>query len=122
MKKSDIALIVGGEITVNVKGNGLGGRNQQLLLSLAKDIKDYNNILIMSLGSDGTDGPTDAAGGYVDTDSYSRLLNMNIDYDEMLNNNDAYHALESIGSLIKTGPTGTNVNDITVVLINNKKV
>ena len=74
----------------------------------------------MSLGSDGTDGPTDAAGGYVDEKSYSALLSMNIDYDKVLNNNDAYHALESIDGLIKTGPTGTNVNDITVILIKNK--
>lgn len=118
--KEDIALIIGGEITVNVKGDGLGGRNQQLVLSLAKDIKDYNNVLVMSLGSDGTDGPTDAAGGYVDEKSYSALLSMNIDYDKVLNNNDAYHALESIDGLIKTGPTGTNVNDITVILIKNK--
>lgn len=117
--KGRTALIAGGEITVNVKGNGLGGRNQQLILSLARDIKDMKNVLVMSLGSDGTDGPTDAAGAYADGDTCRRLLEMGVDYDEALNNNDAYHALDKIDALIKTGPTGTNVNDITVVLIRN---
>lgn len=113
----NIALIAGGEITVNVKGNGLGGRNQQLALSLTRDIKGLDNVLFISLGSDGTDGPTDAAGAYVDGRSYQKIIEMNIDYDNTLENNDAYHALERINGLIKTGPTGTNVNDIMLVLI-----
>lgn len=119
-KDSDekIALIMGGETTVNVKGDGLGGRNQELVFSQIKNIKGMNNVLIMSLGSDGSDGPTDAAGGYVDGNSYQKLLDNNIDFDEVLSNNDSYHGLEKIDGLIKTGPTGTNVNDISIALIN----
>ncbi len=117
--KEDIALIMGGETTVKVKGKGLGGRNQELVLSQAKHISGLDNVLIMSLGSDGTDGPTDAAGGYVDGNTLKMLQNANIDIDEVLEDNDSYHALKAIGALIKTGPTGTNVNDITIALISS---
>ena len=111
------ALIMAGETTVEVKGNGLGGRNQELVFSQIKNIAGMNNVLIMSLGSDGTDGPTDAAGGYVDGYSYQKLKDKNIDFDAVLDNNDTYHGLDEIGCLIKTGPTGTNVNDITIALL-----
>ena len=111
-----VALIMGGETIVNVKGNGLGGRNQELVLSQVEHLKDMDDVLMMSLGSDGTDGPTDAAGGYIDNDSFNKLKTLNIDYREVLENNDAYHALERIGGLIITGPTGTNVNDISIIL------
>ena len=111
-----VALIMGGETIVNVKGNGLGGRNQELVLSQVEHLKGMDNVLMMSLGSDGTDGPTEAAGGYVDADSFSKLETLNIDYREVLENNDAYHALERIGGLIITGPTGTNVNDISIIV------
>ncbi len=113
----NIALIMGGETTVRVKGKGLGGRNQELVLSQAKHLSGLEGVLIMSLGSDGTDGPTDAAGGYVDGNTLKMLLSANIDVDQVLEDNDSYHALEAIGALIKTGPTGTNVNDITIALI-----
>ena len=116
--KEKVALIMSGETTVNVKGKGLGGRNQELIFYLIKHIKDMNNVLIMSLGSDGTDGPTDAAGAYCDGMSYQKLIDNNIDYDEILNNNDSYHGLQAIDGLIFTGATGTNVNDICVALIN----
>ena len=108
---------MGGETIVKVKGNGKGGRNQELVLSQVGNIKDYDDVLIMSLGSDGTDGPTDAAGGYVDSNTYKKLLDKNIDYKQVLDNNDAYNALKAIDQLIITGPTGTNVNDICVALI-----
>ena len=111
-----VALIMGGDTIVNVKGNGLGGRNQELVLSQVEHLKDMDEVLMMSLGSDGTDGPTDAAGGYIDTDSFNKLKTLNIDYREVLENNDAYHALERIGGLIITGPTGTNVNDISIIV------
>ena len=117
--KEDIALIMGGETTVKVKGKGLGGRNQELVLSQAKHLSGLDNVLIMSLGSDGTDGPTDAAGGYVDGNTLKMLQDANIDIDEVLEDNDSYHALKAIGALIKTGPTGTNVNDITIALISS---
>lgn len=110
--KPNSAYIIGGECSVEVKGNGLGGRNSHLALLCSKIIKDKTNSCIFTFGSDGTDGPTDAAGGIVDGQTYS-LINV----DEYINNFDSYHALEKINSLIKTGPTGSNVNDIYVLLI-----
>ena len=111
------ALIMAGETVVHVKGHGLGGRNQELVLSQVENIKGMKDVLIMSLGSDGTDGPTDAAGAYADGHTYDRLIEAGVDYEAVLADNDAYHALEKINALIKTGPTGTNVNDITIALI-----
>lgn len=110
------AIIVGGETTVKIQGNGLGGRNQELALSAAEGISAMKDTLIFSLGSDGTDGPTDAAGGIVDGDTISKLGELGIDYEAILANNDSYHALEAVGGLIMTGATGTNVNDVMVVL------
>lgn len=117
--KENVALVMGGETTVRVKGKGLGGRNQELVLSQAQHLSGLDNVLIMSLGSDGTDGPTDAAGGYVDGNSLKKLQEEGIDLEQALNDNDSYHALEKVDALIKTGPTGTNVNDITIALIRN---
>ena len=114
MKK--VALIMGGETIVNVKGKGLGGRNQEMVLSQVEHLSGKDGILMMSLGSDGTDGPTDAAGAYADKDSYNKLRALNIDYRKVLQDNDAYHALKKIDALIMTGPTGTNVNDISIIL------
>ena len=114
MKK--VALIMGGETIVNVKGKGLGGRNQEMVLSQVEHLSGKNGILMMSLGSAGTDGPTDAAGAYADKDSYNKLRALNIDYRKVLQDNDAYHALKKIDALIMTGPTGTNVNDISIIL------
>ena len=114
MKK--VALIMGGETIVNVKGEGLGGRNQEMVLSQVEHLSGKDGILMMSLGSDGTDGPTDAAGAYADKDSYNKLRVLNIDYRKVLQDNDAYHALKKIDALIMTGPTGTNVNDISIIL------
>ncbi len=115
--EKSIAFIGGGETVVKLTGNGLGGRNQELALTAAKGISGMNNTAIFSVGSDGTDGPTDAAGGYVDGNTASKLAKNDIDIDGVLKNNDAYHALEKVGGLIITGPTGTNVNDLTVLLI-----
>lgn len=112
--ESKLAIIVGGESIVHLSGDGLGGRNQEFALSTAKGIKDLDNVAIFSVGSDGTDGPTDAAGGYVDGNTYKK-----VDIDKYLNNNDSYHALKKSGGLIMTGPTGTNVNDVSVALISN---
>ena len=111
------AVIFGGETVVTVKGSGKGGRNQELALSAARGIAGLENAVIFSLGSDGTDGPTDAAGGIVDGTSYVGLKNAGYDYDKILANNDAYHGLQAIDGLIITGPTGTNVNDVSVVLL-----
>lgn len=112
-----LAFIAGGETVVQLIGNGLGGRNQELALAGAKDIAGLTDTAIFSVGSDGTDGPTDAAGGYVDHETKAKLDKEGIDIYQTLMNNDAYHALEKCDGLIMTGPTGTNVNDVAVLLI-----
>ncbi|MCL2236504.1 MAG: glycerate kinase [Defluviitaleaceae bacterium] len=110
------AIIAGGETVVNIKGKGKGGRNQEIALSTAKSISGLEDILIFSLGSDGTDGPTDAAGGIVDGTTISRLKDKGLDVDKVLGDNDSYTALGAVEGLIITGPTGTNVNDVTIIL------
>jgi len=112
-----LAFLAGGETVVKLKGTGLGGRNQELALSAAKWISGIPNAALISVGSDGTDGPTDAAGGYVDGETVADLEKAGVDYDAMLDNNDSYHALKAIGGLVITGPTGTNVNDVAIGLI-----
>lgn len=111
------AFIYGGETTVTVKGNGKGGRNQEAALKAAIMLQGEKDILFFALGSDGTDGPTDAAGGFADGRTYSKMLNANIIPADYLDNNDSYTALKAADELIITGATGTNVNDIFVVLI-----
>lgn len=115
--EKSLAFLFGGETVVHLTGNGLGGRNQEIALAAAKGIAGMENTLVFSLGSDGTDGPTDAAGGWVDGTSLDRLKAQGLQPDAVLQNNDAYHALKAIGGLIVTGPTGTNVNDLSVLLI-----
>lgn len=113
----NIALIMGGETIVHVKGRGKGGRNQELVFSQIENLRGMDDVLVMSVGSDGTDGPTDAAGGYIDGSSYEKLIRQGLDPSEILNDNNCYYGLQMIDSLIITGPTGTNVNDITIALI-----
>lgn len=112
-----LAFIAGGETVVHVKGKGLGGRNQELALAAAIELSGVSNVALLSVGSDGTDGPTDAAGGCVDGDTYYKLNKKGISPEAFLADNDAYHALDAVDCLIKTGPTGTNVNDLIVGLI-----
>ena len=112
-----LAFIAGGETVVKLVGKGLGGRNQELALAAATGIAGMKNAAVFSVGSDGTDGPTDAAGGYADGDTVAELKNYGLTVDDVLNNNDAYHALGKTGGLIMTGPTGTNVNDVAVALL-----
>ena len=116
-KGKKLAFIAGGETVVRVTGTGKGGRNQELALSAAAGIDGLENICVFSIGSDGTDGPTDAAGGFVDGTTAQRLRIAGVEINRVLDNNDAYHALEMVDGLIITGPTGTNVNDVAVVLI-----
>ena len=111
------AFILGGETVVHLTGDGLGGRNQELALSAARGMDGLNGALLFSVGSDGTDGPTDAAGGWVDGGTAAALREKGIDIEQVLARNDAYHALQACGGLITTGPTGTNVNDLTVLLV-----
>jgi hydroxypyruvate reductase len=111
------AFIYGGETVVHIKGNGKGGRNQELALTAAREIEGLDNVLIFSFGSDGTDGPTDAAGGIVDGRTASNLREKGIPIEKTLADNDSYNALKAVDALIITGPTGTNVNDVSVLLV-----
>ena len=112
-----LAFLAGGETVVRLTGSGKGGRNQELALAAAEGISGLSNAALFSVGSDGTDGPTDAAGGFVDGATRQRLLEEGVHIDQVLLNNDAYHALQRTDGLIFTGPTGTNVNDVTVGLV-----
>ena len=112
-----LAFLAGGETVVHLTGDGLGGRNQELALAAAPGIAGMADTVLFSLGSDGTDGPTDAAGGLVDGGTLDRLTAAGLTVHDVLRRNDAYHALEAVGGLLRTGPTGTNVNDVAVVLL-----
>lgn len=112
-----LAFIAGGETVVHLTGTGKGGRNQELALAAASGIAGLADTAVFSVGSDGTDGPTDAAGGYSDGHTAERLKEEGVDICEVLRQNDAYHALQKTGGLIVTGATGTNVNDVAVLLI-----
>ncbi len=111
-----LAFLAGGETVVHLTGQGLGGRNQELALGAAQGLAGLNGCVI-SIGSDGTDGPTDAAGGYADGDTLSALEAEGLTPAAVLRENDAYHALQAVDGLIFTGPTGTNVNDVAVALL-----
>ena len=111
-----LAYIAGGETVVHLTGKGLGGRNQELALAAAPAIAG-RNAAVFSVGSDGTDGPTDAAGGYVDGETLAALTEKGWNVFDTLQHNDAYHALRAVEGLIMTGATGTNVNDVAVALL-----
>jgi hydroxypyruvate reductase len=110
-------LLAAGETTVTVNGTGKGGRNQELALSAAIGIKGLRSVIITSLGTDGRDGPTDAAGAMVDGETIDRINKTGLSPDECLEQNDSYHALKASGDLIKLGPTGTNVADLFIVAV-----
>ena len=112
-----LAFIAGGETVAHLTGKGKGGRNQEVALAAAPGIAGLRGAAVFSVGSDGTDGPTDAAGGYVDSDTLAALTDAGMDVFSVLRDNDAYHALKAVSGLIVTGPTGTNVNDVAVALL-----
>ena len=112
-----LAFLAGGETVVHLTGRGLGGRNQELALAAAPGIAGLR-AAVFSVGSDGTDGPTDAAGGYVDGETLAALDEKGLSVPAVLADNDAYHALQAVDGLLVTGPTGTNVNDVAVALVN----
>ena len=118
-RKTDrpLAFLAGGETVVHLTGKGLGGRNQELALAAAEKLEGLSNAAVFSFGSDGTDGPTDAAGGFADGYTAAALREKGVRIEEVLRENDAYHALQRVGGLIVTGPTGTNVNDAALVLL-----
>ena len=111
------AWIAGGETVVRLTGEGKGGRNQEIALAAADKISACHNTAVFSIGSDGTDGPTDAAGGFVDENTKPLLSELGISIFDTLQENDAYNALKASGGLVITGATGTNVNDVAMVLI-----
>jgi glycerate 2-kinase len=112
-----ICLLFAGEPTVKVKGNGLGGRNQHLALIAARLLKDSPGITILSGGTDGTDGPTDATGAVVDSFTFRRASSLHLDMEQYINNCDSYNFFKRSGGLIITGPTNTNVMDLIIALI-----
>ena len=102
---------------MTVRGKGLGGRNQEFALAAAIEIAGLGDVAILSAGTDGTDGPTDAAGAIVDCTTLTRAQALGLSAAAFLQNNDSYHFFEATGDLIKTGPTGTNVADVQLILI-----
>lgn len=115
--KPSCCLISGGETTVTIRGEGLGGRNQEFVLAAAMDIAGLRNVVVLSGGTDGTDGPTDAAGAIADGNTIARGDKAGMSASNALSFNDSYHFFEPLGDLIKTGPTNTNVMDIRLVLV-----
>jgi glycerate 2-kinase len=115
--KPPACIITGGETTVALRGCGLGGRNQEFVLAAAIDIAGIPNVVVFSAGTDGTDGPTDAAGAIADGETFSR----NPEARRYLNDNDSYHYFQSLGDLAITGPTNTNVMDVRIVLVGARK-
>lgn len=118
--QKSLAFIAGGETVVQLTGKGLGGRNQEIALAAAPLLAGLDRAAVFSVGSDGTDGPTDAAGGYCDQESLAALAAAGWDVPATLADNDAYHALAAVNGLIITGPTGTNVNDLTVLMLDRQ--
>jgi hydroxypyruvate reductase len=114
--RAPACIITGGETTVTIKGDGLGGRNQEFALAAALDIAGLERVVVFSAGTDGTDGPTDAAGAIADGDT----LNRKPDARAYLDRNDSYHYFEALGDLVVTGPTNTNVMDVRVILVGSK--
>jgi hydroxypyruvate reductase len=115
--KPPACLIAGGEPTVTVRGTGLGGRNMELALAVAREIKGLPKAVFLSAGTDGSDGPTDAAGAIADGRTWDRALKKGVSPEKKLENNDSYYFFKEAGGLVITGPTGTNVMDIHLLLI-----
>jgi hydroxypyruvate reductase len=115
--KPPACIISGGETTVTLLGRGLGGRNQEFVLAAARDIAGLQNVVLLSAGTDGTDGPTDAAGAIADGRTIARATEKGLSAADSLARNDSYRFFEPLGDLIRTGPTGTNVMDVQVVLV-----
>jgi len=119
--KPPACVISGGETTVTIQGNGLGGRNQEFVLAAAIDLAGLPGTVVLSAGTDGTDGPTDAAGAIADGGSLARAAELGLDPVRYLADNDSYHFFEALGDLVQTGPTNTNVMDVRVLLVGKKK-
>jgi glycerate-2-kinase len=114
-------VLLGGETTVTVRGSGVGGRNQELALSAAIAIRGWDRIAILSIGSDGRDGPTDVAGAVVDGFTYEKALSLGLKPEEFLERNDSYSFFKQVGGHVTTGYTGTNVNDFVIIVVEKEK-
>jgi hydroxypyruvate reductase len=114
--KVPACVISGGETTVTIRGAGLGGRNQEFALAAVPEISGLNHTVILSGGTDGSDGPTDAAGAIADSTTWERAQELGLDPKAYLDNNDSYHFFERLGDLLITGPTNTNVMDVRIIL------
>lgn len=112
-------LLCGGETTVTVMGDGLGGRNQELVLSAALRLRGLDGVVVASIGTDGIDGPTDAAGAIIDGSTWNRSREKGLNLEMSLNDNDSYTFFNQLSDLIITGPTGTNVNDVMIIIVNS---
>jgi glycerate-2-kinase len=112
-----LALLLGGETTVTVRGDGIGGRNQEMALALALELDARPGVLAACAGTDGTDGPTDAAGAIIGGETMARAAALGLDARDHLARNDSHPILRATGDLLITGPTGTNVNDVVIVLL-----
>ncbi len=110
-------VIAGGETTVTVRGDGMGGRSQEFALAAAIEIAGMDGVLVLSAGTDGTDGPTDAAGALANGTTVARGCAQRLDADAFLSRNDSYHFFQPLGDLVTTGPTKTNVNDLMMVMV-----
>jgi hydroxypyruvate reductase len=115
--KPPVCLITGGETTVTLRGKGKGGRNQEFALAAALDIAGLRDVVVLSAGTDGTDGPTDAAGALADGETVARAVGLGLKPRAALDGNDAYPFFERLGDLVMTGPTRTNVMDVRLVLV-----
>ncbi len=115
--KTPACIITGGETTVTIKGNGKGGRNQEMALSAAIEMQGSREMMFLSCGTDGNDGPTDATGAVVDNNTISKAQEMKLDPLYYLENNDSYHFFQKAGGYVKTGPTNTNVMDVQILLV-----
>jgi hydroxypyruvate reductase len=109
-------LVLGGETTVTVQGDGRGGRNQELALGAALGLAGWDDVMVVTLATDGTDGPTDAAGAIVTGHTVAYAQSLALDVHDALQRNDAYPLLDELDALIRTGPTGTNVCDLAFAL------
>lgn len=114
---SPACILSGGETTVTITGSGLGGRNQEFVLAAAMGLNNCEGVVVLSAGTDGTDGPTDAAGAVADGKTVQRAESLGLKSLDFLSDNDAYHFFEKLGDLVKTGPTNTNVMDLRIMLV-----
>ncbi|MEO5925512.1 MAG: glycerate kinase [Bryobacteraceae bacterium] len=119
--KRPVCILSGGETTCTVRGSGMGGRNQEFVLAAALALQGARDLMILSGGTDGIDGPTDAAGAFADGGTVARAASMGLDAKAYLANNDSYHFFEPLNALIKTGPTGTNVMDVRLLLLDRPR-